>query len=121
MKRLTVDQTACVLAVMLKRSDQTRARISEKTLRLVSHRSSLRLAFLSELKVALDAYGWILVDLEIGGFGVVQAKALEAAKAVTAKRWLSSDDKAELAKKDPDFTVFEDELWPGGANDADDE
>jgi hypothetical protein len=87
--RNTPLQTAVLIAVMLKRSGQTRARISASTIKLVGIRKPLRTAFISDLRGQLAEFGWELLELGSGGFGAVQISSLEAAKPVTAKRYLS--------------------------------
>jgi pantoate kinase len=95
---LTAEDSAVILAVMLKRNAQSRARISGKTIKFVAGRQSLRSAFFVELVDALGEYGWILFELPGGGYGVVEARALEAAKTLTAKRSLSEDEMHSLRK-----------------------
>jgi hypothetical protein len=105
-------QTACLVAVILNRSKQTRARISAKTIKLLAIRQNLRSAFTVELIGALAEYDWILFELATGGYGAVQAKTLEAAKSVTAKRGLTDDERRALRRGAADFTAFEKEAAP---------
>jgi len=111
MKR-SAKQTACLLAVILNRSDQTRARVSAKTIKLLAVRQNLRSAFVVELIDALAEYNWILFELSSGGYGAVKATALEAAKAVTAKRWLTDEERKALSRGEVDFADFEKEAAP---------
>ena len=111
MKR-NAKQTACLLAVILKRSEQTRARLSAKTIKLLAVRQNLRSAFVVELIAALADYDWIMFELASGGYGVVQAKALEAAKSVTARRWLTDDERRAIRRGTEDSTAFENEVVP---------
>jgi len=109
----TAKQTACLLAVVLNRSGQSRARVSAKTIKILAIRTNLRSAFVVELIAALaDGYDWILFELASGGYGAVQAKALEAAKSVTAKRWLTDEERKELRRGTADFQAFEEEASP---------
>lgn len=103
-------QTAILLAVILKRSDQTRARVSAMTIKYLAIRRNLRSAFVVELIAALAEFDWILFELASGGYGAVQAKALEAAKPVTAKRWLTDGERMALRRGEVDFTAFEKEV-----------
>ena len=56
-----------------------------------------------------DRHHWIMFELDIGGFGAVQAKALEAARAVTANRWLTDEERKALRSRDPDWEAYVDE------------
>lgn len=106
-------ETACILAVILKRSGQARARVSSKTIRLISGRVHLRSAFVVELiGVLADRFDWILFELAIGGYGAIQSKSVEAAKPVTAKRWLTDDERKAFRRGDTSFADFELEATP---------
>jgi hypothetical protein len=117
----TPRQTAAVLATILKRSEQTRARVSAKTIRFIGKRQNLRSAFIVELVDALAEYDWILFELATGGYGAVHAKALEAAKSVTAKRRLTDDEYKELKRGTVDFAAFEKEATPEDDQQTEDE
>lgn len=107
----TVDETALLLAVILNRSAQSRARVSTKTLKLLARRTHLRSVFIVQLTTTLaDRYDWILTELATGGYGAVQAKALEAAKPVTAKRYLTDDERKDLRQGTADLAALEDEV-----------
>jgi hypothetical protein len=109
MKR-TARDTALLLAVILKRSDQTRARISAKTLKVLGRRQNLRSAFVVDIIAALADHDWVLFELASGGYGAMQAKALEAAKAVTAAKFLDADERAALRENDELIPSLEEEL-----------
>ncbi len=64
------------------------------------------------MDVLADDYDWILFELASGGYGVVQAKALEAAKSVTARRGLTVEEHKELRRGTADFQKFEAEVAP---------
>ncbi|MCZ4289712.1 hypothetical protein [Hoeflea alexandrii] len=109
----TSTQTACLLAVILQRSGNTRARVSAKTIRILSKRTQLRSAFIVELIAVLaDRYDWILFELAVGGYGAVKASTLEAARPVTAKRLLTDDERQALRRKNASFDQFEEEVAP---------
>ena len=118
---LTPRQTAAVLATILKRSGQTRARVSAKTIKLVGKRQNLRSAFVVELISALSDYDWIMFELASGGYGAVHAKALEAAKSITAKRGLTDDEHKSLRRGTVDFIAFEKEATPEDDQPTEDE
>jgi hypothetical protein len=90
MKR-SAEQTAILVAVLLKRSEQRRARVSDKTIRRLSKRRTLRDAFKERLRAELDDVGIHLVELERGGFGVIPINALDGAPAITAKKYLPDE------------------------------
>jgi hypothetical protein len=98
--------TALLLAVMLKRAGKTRARISEKTLRQVARRKTLRDAFVSEVHDRLEDFGIVGVSLERGGYAVVAISALEGAPVVTAREHLVVELKAQK-----DGKLSESKLW----------
>lgn len=84
MKR-TIEQTAVLIATLLKRSEKKRARLSEKTIRVLSKRRTLRDAFKDELRTELDDLGIHLIQLNRGGFAVIAISALEGAEMITAR------------------------------------
>src|SRR5690606_16820080 len=92
----TPGETAIILALVLKRSGQNRARLSAKTIKLAGGRKNLRGAFVVELADALAEYGWTISELDIGGFGVIRTKSLEAAKAVAIRSKLSAKERLAL-------------------------
>jgi hypothetical protein len=96
--RRTADETARLLATLLNRSGQNRARVSAKTIKLLAKREILRSAFVEELKEVLPEYFWVICEIESGGFGAIRAKLLEAAKPVTVKRWFDDDERRALKK-----------------------
>jgi hypothetical protein len=103
MKRST-ENTALLVATLLKRSGQRRARISESTIRILSKRRTLRDSFKERLRAELDDIGIHLVQLERGGFGVIPINALDGAPAITAKKYLA--DELKKLKKDEDESFF---------------
>jgi hypothetical protein len=104
MKR-SAEQTAVLVATLLKRSEQRRARVSENTIRVLSKRRTLRDAFKARLRAELDDIGIHLVQLERGGFGVIPINALDGAPAITAKRYLA--DELNKLKKTDDEAFFD--------------
>jgi len=97
----TTEETAILVALLLKRSGQKRARLSENTIRVLSRRNTLRDAFKERLRIELDDIGLHLVQLERGGFGIIPINALDGAPAITAKKYLL-DDLKKLRKSDGD-------------------
>jgi len=87
----TAEETAVLIALLRKRSDKKRARISEKTIRVLSKRRFPRGAFLEDLNKQLDDLGLHMVELQRGGFGMISISALSGAPTILAKRYLSDD------------------------------
>jgi hypothetical protein len=101
MKRST-ERTAILVATLLKRSGQRRARISENTIRVLSKRKTLRDSFKERLRADLDDIGIHLVELGRGGFGIIPINALDGAPAITAKKYMP-DELRKLKKGDDDI------------------
>jgi hypothetical protein len=107
--RLTSYQTGLLLAVLFKRAEASRARLSETTVRKLSGRSNLRTVFISELRDALDDLGFAFFEIE-RGFAMVPLAALNGAPPITAKRFMP-DIAASIEKGKPiDFEKLEREL-----------
>lgn len=106
MKR-TVEQTSLLVATLLKRSGKRRARISEKTIRVLSKRKTLRDSFKKLLRGELDDLGIHLVQLDRGGFALIAISALEGAEPITAKEYLADELKSLKKGKRVDETFFE--------------
>jgi hypothetical protein len=107
MKR-SAEETAILVATLLKRSEQRRARVSDKTIRVLSKRRTLRDAFKDRLRAELDDIGIHIVELERGGFGIIPINALNGAPAITARKYLPEELKK--LKKGSDDAFFE-KLW----------
>jgi hypothetical protein len=99
-KYSSVDTVALRLAVLLKRSEKTRARVSEKTLRILSGRSTLRDSFVVGVRNALEELSVVSVRLDRGGFALIATSALEGAPTALVKNLM------------PDFRkLSDDNLW----------
>jgi hypothetical protein len=103
--KTSAEETALMIAVLLKRSEQRRARVSESTIRVLSRRRTLRDAFKERLRAELDDIGIHLVELERGGFGVIPINALDGAPAITAKKFMP--DELKRLKKGADESLFD--------------
>lgn len=86
--RRTAYQTAILLAVMLKRSGNSRVRVSQTTLKKLSGRERLRAAFVMDISGEMSDLGVYFLELDNGAFALVSSKSLEGAKTATAKRYL---------------------------------
>ena len=96
---------ALQIAVLMKRSEEKRARLSDKTFRLISQREKLRDKFISDVRGCLEDLGILMVGLGRGGFAMIWISALEGAPAVTAKKYLTDRRDLATGKK------AENELW----------
>jgi len=105
----TSEETALLVALLLKRSEQKRARISVATIRRLSKRKHIRGAFVEMLDAQLDSLGIILVELDRGGFGLIPSSLLDGAPAITVKRYLASD-LADLRRGTTSFDDIREEL-----------
>jgi len=111
----TVEHTAILVARLFKRANAKRARVSERTIRVLSKRKSLRVAFLDSLNKALDDLGIHMIELERGGFGLIPISALDGAQAILAKSYISDDLKKlrqleKLNQQEKVFARFREEL-----------
>jgi hypothetical protein len=71
------------------------------------------MAFVADSTKALGQYGLALIELVNGGYGLIEAKVLEAAPAVTAKKWLQADEMKALHAGNIKVSDFEIELMDG--------
>jgi hypothetical protein len=117
----SAQQAAILLAIILNRSGQPRARVSAKTIKFIGERRHLRIAFLEQLTDTLAEYGWTLSEIDSGGYAAIRTKALEAAKPVTAKRWLTDDERRALKNGKAKWPHFEKEAARAQAPLGDDE
>jgi|SRR5947209_18246416 hypothetical protein len=92
----TVEESALLIALLFKRSEQKRARLSTATIRRLSGRKNIRRSFLCVLEGGLDDLGLILVELDRGGYGLIAASSLDGAPAITAKKYLPKEIRAKL-------------------------
>lgn len=96
----STETVALRLAVLLKRTEKTRARVSEKTLRILSGRTTLRDSFVVSIRNALEDFGVVAVRLDRGGFALIATSALEGAPSALVKNLM------------PDFKkLSDDKLW----------
>ena len=96
----TAEESAVILSIMLTRANVTRARISDKTIKLVSGRVQLKESF----RIALNC------DIEEYGFTIIKISALDAAKSFTARSLLTDEEIKGLKKGTLDLDLFREEL-----------
>lgn len=90
-------QVALLAAVMLKRAEKSRARVSEKTIKNLAGRTTLRAAFITDLRAWLEDFGVLLVQLDRGGFALVAITSLEGAPTVLSKNYVLEERRALIA------------------------
>src|SRR5262249_47377114 len=116
-KLQTSEETAIILAVMMSRKQATRARISDRTIRLISGRKRLEASFRLSLNDDLAQFGFIMVGLDSGGQAVVKIAALEAAKPITAAKVLDTKELQALKRGSLQIEPFRRELGDNGDED----
>lgn len=97
---------ALLLAVLMKRAAKTRARISDKTLKVISRRKNLRVKFLGDVRAWLEDCGYQMIELDRGGLALVAISALDGAPPLLAKEHLQEEVAALRLDK-----LDEDALW----------
>lgn len=116
----TSNDSALLIALLFKRSGKTRARLSTATVKRLSKRKHLRVAFIEKLVQDLDDLGIIFLEVERGGYGVISSSALNGAPAITAKKYLK-EDLTKLNRGEIDFDDIFFELDPEQDVDEDDD
>lgn len=101
----TAHQTAALIAVSFKRSNQNRARISNVGVLRLSRRPRLTSAFVCDVLKHIAEYGITMIEIEGGGFGLLHSDALRAAKTLALTNHL---DESEVDA--PDLRKLEVEL-----------
>lgn len=103
--------TALLISLLLKRLGKSRARMSRETLKLLAARQQLRHRFLVQLETALDDFGWVLIELETSGFGLVAMRALEGAPRCNVRILLSSSERQDVVDGEVDWETVEAEVF----------
>ena len=104
-------ETATLIALLLKRFAKTRARVSRRIVKRIARREQLRVRFLTMLEVSLEDFGWKMFELESGGFGFVAIRAIEGAERVSAKNLFSFEERDAIDDKEVDWVAVETELY----------
>jgi len=96
----TPEETALLVALLLKRAQQKRARISVATLNLLSGRDRIRSPFIARVQEALsyDA-GIMMQELNRGGFGLILTESLTGAPAITPNVYLPESSLPKTSKR----------------------
>ncbi len=110
----THEETAILIALLLKRFGKTRARVSRRIVKRVAGREQLRVRFLTMLEISLEDFGWRMFELESGGFGFVAMRALEGAERVNAKDLFRLEERRAIDDKEVDWDMTKKELHDEG-------
>ena len=96
----TPEETALLVALLLKRAQQKRARISVATLNFLSGRDRIRSPFIARVQEALsyDA-GIMMQELNRGGFGLILTESLTGAPAITPNVYLPESSLPKTSKR----------------------
>ena len=87
----TPEYTALAIAFLMHRSQQTRGRISEKAVKSIAIRDHLTPSFVERVRADLEEFGYSMVLLDCGGYGLYKIRALEGAKTLNCE--LNMDDR----------------------------
>ena len=115
-RTLSCSETALLLALLFKRANLRRARVSSATIRKLSGRTMLRAPFVADLRSALDELGLVLVEVDRGGYALIPWQALNGSPPITAKKYLSD----VVGSGDIDFDHVKQELGYGDSEEEDD-
>lgn len=111
--KISAYQTALLVALMFNRSGFKRARLTSKTLCVISGRTNLRSHFIVQLQAELDDLGLILFESD-RGFGLIRYSLLNGAMVLSESSHIA-DELADIELDDDyDFSGVEEEL---GLND----
>lgn len=95
-----VERVAYLLALLLKRSNKAKGRLSEKTLKIVSGRQRLRGAFHISLYENLAELGLEIVELDRGGYAIFHRSILEGVPVLRAKDLIPREERKSLSLED---------------------
>lgn len=110
-------QVAALIAEMMRRSKQTRARLSEKTLRLLAGRKRIETSIREQIHDDSLEYGYLLKKLEGGptsGTVAISLSSLHATKPLKYKESFDDDERGKIRDGDPDFFMNLHESLLGG-------
>ena len=97
---VTPNTTALRIAYMLSQAGLKKARLSGKTLKLLSDRDRTRVAFVNSVKLCLEDLGYGMIELARGGFAVFESSFLEGVPAITARKYLPRSERETLTDDD---------------------
>lgn len=116
-------EAALVLGVIATRSGKRFARVGKETLKLATGRKKFAESYLTHVKNSLYDVGFEIITVSQLTWILIKTSQVESAsRTVTAKRWLTDDERDALAKGLPlDFDELEDELDSSYTDDGQDE
>lgn len=107
-------QVAALIAHMMQKSGQTRARISDKGMRVLSGRSRLEASVREQIRLDALEYGYLIHRLDgrgsTSGNVVLALSALASAKPIKRTDVFSDDDWLSIKDGTYDFDSLHDEL-----------
>ena len=107
--RRSPTETALLIALLLKRSQRKRGRVSIATIRRLSKRKHVRGSFIELLGKYLGDLGVVLIEIDRGGYAIIASSALDGAPPLTARRYLLNDLR-QLRQGEIDFDRIQAEL-----------
>lgn len=111
-------EIALLLIAIVQRSSNRFSRIGRETLLKVSGRKRLAPSVMDAIESELFEYGYRVIHVGTSWILIKESSIVSASKAVTAKKWLSAEEKKALAQGLPlDIEALESEL--GFCDDAD--
>ena len=91
MKLRSANEVAILVALMMKRTNYTRAKISNKTISEL-YGGRLRAPFIVAMFEHCAEYGYAMMELDFGGFGVFRICSLAGTKSLTTGKFVSDEE-----------------------------
>jgi hypothetical protein len=117
-------QTAALIAEMMRRSGQTRARISEKTMMRLSGRKRLEASVREQIRLDAIDYGYLVHRLnprdKASGHVVVSIDALASGKPIKAVDLFEPDEVKKIVAGTFNFDALHADLLGEGDSESDD-
>jgi hypothetical protein len=117
-------QVAALIAQMMRKSGQTRARISDKGMRVLAGRSRLETSVREQIRLDALDYGYLIHRLDgrnsVSGNVVIALSALASAKPIRRTDAFTDDEWQDIQNGTFDFESLNDELLDGDDDDDED-
>lgn len=117
--RRSPNETAILLALMLHRSGKSRARVSKRTLEVISKRERIHASFVGLIRSALDDLDVVLLESNRGGYAMVTREALDGAPPISSS--IIANDLKALRREEVDYETFLEELGMLGTREEEEE
>jgi len=116
-------QVAALIAELMKRAGQSRARLSEVTLKKLAGRLKLETSIREQIRLDCLDYGYLLYKLEgkgpTSGTVVIAISAMHAAKPLKVSSFFDDDERTAITNGTFDFTKLHEELLGEDGDDGD--